>query len=71
MTHCYPESLPTLLARRAFYTGQQVFPFEEGDIRLKGDFVGAPGWGPIREDQDTLSELFQDKDYRTGLISDL
>jgi arylsulfatase A-like enzyme len=40
-----------------------------GDFRLKGDFVGAPGWGPIREDQDTISELLRKSGYRTCLIS--
>lgn len=67
----FPETLPTLPARRALYTGQRVFPFVDGDFRLKGDFVGAPGWGPIPESQDTLAELFREHGYRTGLISDL
>ena len=55
----YPESLPTLPTRRAIYTGRRVYPFHNGDFRLKGDFVGAPGWGPIPEDQDTLAELLR------------
>ncbi|MFO7956988.1 MAG: sulfatase [Candidatus Brocadiia bacterium] len=67
----YPESLPTLPTRRAVYTGRRVYPFFNGDFRLKGDFVGAPGWGPIPEDQDTLAELFRDAGYRTGLIADV
>jgi len=71
MTRAYPESLPTLPTRRALYTGQRVYPFRDGDIRLKGDFVGAPGWGPIQEDQDTISELLQAAGYRTALISDV
>ena len=71
MTRAYPESLPTLPARRALYTGQRVYPFCEGETRLKGDFVGAPGWGPIPEHQATLSELLQEQGYRTALISDV
>lgn len=71
LTRAYPESLPTLPARRALYTGQRVFPFREGDIRLKGDFVGAAGWGPIPEQQDTLAELLRQNGYRTALISDV
>jgi arylsulfatase A-like enzyme len=71
-TRAYPEVLPTLPARRALYTGQRVYPFFEGDFRLKGDFVGAPGWGPIKENQDTLAELLRDRGgYRTALISDV
>jgi arylsulfatase A-like enzyme len=71
MTRAYPESLPTLPARRAIYTGQRVYPFREGDIRLKGDFGGAPGWGPIPEDQPTLAEMLSEAGYRTGLIADV
>jgi len=72
MTRAYPESLPTLPARRAIYTGRRVYPFHNADFRhLKGDFVGAPGWGPIPEDHPTLAELLRQAGYRTGLISDV
>jgi len=71
MTRAYPESLPTLPTRRALYTGRRVFPFDKGDFRLKGDFVGAPGWGPIPEDHDTLAEILREAGYRTGLIADV
>jgi len=67
----FPEALPTLPARRSIYTGKRVYPFVDGDFRLKGDFVGAPGWGPIPEDQDTLAEVLKQSGYRTGLISDV
>jgi len=71
MNKVYPESLPTLPTRRAIYTGQRVYPFHNGDFRLKGDFVGAPGWGPIPEDQPTLAEMLSEARYRTGLIADV
>ncbi|MGQ9687148.1 MAG: sulfatase, partial [Thiobacillaceae bacterium] len=71
MTRVYPESLPTLPARRAIYTGQRVYPFANDDFHLKGDFVGAPGWGPIREDQHTLAEVLQEAGYRTALVADV
>ena len=71
MTRAYPESLPTLPARRAIYTGRRVYPFHNADFRLKGDFVGAPGWGPIPEDQPTLAERLREAGYRTGLVSDV
>ena len=70
-TRMYPESLPTLPTRRALYTGKRVYPFHNADFRLKGDFVGAPGWGPIPEEQDTLAELLLEAGYRTGLIADV
>jgi len=69
MTRAFPESLPTLPARRAIYTGQRVYPFKEGYFNLKGDFPAAIGWGPIPEEQDTISELLHNNGYRTCLIS--
>ena len=71
MNQAFPESLPTLPARRAMYTGQRVYPFHNGDFRLKGDFVGAPGWGPIPEEQPTLAEMLREAGYRTGLVADV
>jgi arylsulfatase A-like enzyme len=71
MTRAYPNVLPTLPARVALYSGQQVYPFKRGDIRLKGDFVGAAGWGPIPEEWPTLAETLSEAGYRTGLISDV
>src|SRR3954447_13497491 len=73
LTNAYPESLPTLCARRAIYTGQRTYPFHGGDFRgRKGDFVGAaPGWGRIPNEQHPLSEILQEAGYRTALISDL
>ncbi len=69
-TRAYPESLPTLPFRRSLYTGCRVFPFE-GHVAHKGDFVSvSPGWGPMREDRDSLAELLQMRYYRTALISD-
>ena len=71
MTRAYPESMPTLPTRRALYTGRRVYPFHDCDYRLKGDFVGAPGLGPIPEEQPTLSELLSEAHYRTALIADV
>ena len=71
MTRTFPESLPTLPARRAIYTGQRVYPFHNANFRLKGDFWGAPGWGPIPEDKPTLAEILKECGYRTALISDV
>lgn len=72
MENVFPESLPTLPARRAIYSGRRVYPFENGDFRkLKGDFVGAPGWGPIPEDQTTLAEVLHHSGFRTALIADV
>ncbi|UCH36271.1 MAG: sulfatase [Armatimonadota bacterium] len=69
-TAAYPESLPTLPFRRGLYTGARVFPFADHRA-YKGDFVGAPGWGPMREERHTISEILNATGYRTGLISDV
>src|SRR3954462_11599589 len=71
MTNAYPNVLPTLPARVALYSGHQVYPFQQGDFHLKGDFVGAPGWGPIPEAWPTMAEMLSAAGYRTGLISDV
>jgi len=66
----YPESLPTLPVRRALHTGKRTFPFH-GHRDFKGDFVGAPGWGPIPESQVTLSETLRQVGYRTAFVTDV
>ncbi len=71
MDRAFPESLPTLPTRRALYTGRRVYPFHNSDFRLKGDFVGAPGWGPIPEDQPTVAEVLRENGYRTALVADV
>ena len=68
-TRAYPESLPTLPVRRALHTGKRTFPFH-GHRDYKGDFSGAPGWGPIPEEQDTMSEILSELGYRTAFITD-
>lgn len=68
-TRAYPESLPTLPVRRALHTGLRTYPYR-GHHDYKGDFSGAPGWGPIPEDQDTVAEMLRAAGYRTALITD-
>jgi arylsulfatase A-like enzyme len=69
-TRAAPESLPTLPTRRALHTGQRVWPFWHSNNDLKGDFVGAPGWGPMEETQDTVAEQLAAAGYRTCFITD-
>lgn len=70
LTRCYPESLPTLQVRRSIYTGKRVYPFF-GEKPYKGSFIGAPGWGPIKEDRSTISEILKLEGYTTAIISDI
>jgi arylsulfatase A-like enzyme len=70
LTRAYPESLPTLCFRRAIHTGNRTYPYV-GHREYKGDFGSvAPGWGPIPEDQTTVSEWLSSRGYRCALISD-
>ena len=74
MTKCYPESLPTLPVRRSIYTGKRVYPYRK-ELIHRGDFINAVvgwiGWGPIREDRTTISEMMQMYGYTTGLFTDI
>ncbi len=78
-TRMYPESLPTLPARKSIYTGKRIFPFNDDKKGItktgKGDFIadalGAPGWSSISDSQDTLAERFNRKKYISALFSDV
>jgi len=71
LKRCYPETLPTLPARRVIYTGKRIYPFNEGSIREKGDLAAALGWKSISSDNKTISEVLQENGYTTALISDI
>ena len=63
----YPESLPTLCARRAIYTGRRTYPFHNGDFRLKGDFVGSRRAGDrFPRTQPTLAEMSEAGGFAPG-----
>jgi arylsulfatase A-like enzyme len=69
-TRAYPESIPTLPARRAIHTGLRTWPFRDWEPPEGEDFQPA-GWQHIPEDQTTLSEvLSQKEDFNTVLFSD-
>ncbi len=69
-TRAYPESLPTLPARRAIHTGLRTWPFRNWEPPEGEDFMPA-GWQHIPEDQTTLSEVLQlQEGFNTVLLSD-
>jgi len=68
-TRAYPESLPTICARRAIHTGLRTFPFRNR-VELPGETFQPAGWQPIPEDQVTLSETLVAQGYNTALYSD-
>ena len=68
-TRAYPESLPTLPARRTIHTGLRTWPFRNWDPPEGETFMPA-GWQHIPEDQTTLSEILLEQGFNTALFSD-
>ena len=68
-TRAYPESLPTICARRAIHTGKRTWPFRDRR-RYKGIDIELWGWQPIPEGQTTLSEILKEHGYTTMLVTD-
>ncbi len=65
----YPESLPTIPARRALHTGRRAYPFNHYEP-LKWDIVYLPGWQPMDNNEDTLAENLVKAGYYTGFVTD-
>ena len=68
-TRAYPESLPTICARRAIHTGMRTFPFRDYE-HVPGVPVVVYGWQPIPEEQTTLAQILLEADYKTMFVSD-
>lgn len=68
-TRCYSDAEPTLPMRRSLHTGIRTYPYH-GHRGYKGDGDRWLGWGPIPEEQDTLSEILAPNGYRCAFISD-
>ncbi len=68
-TRAYPESLPTLCARRAIHTGMRTWPFRNF-VRLPGETFQPAGWQPIPEVQTTVSEILFASGYSTVMYAD-
>ncbi len=67
-SRAYPESLPTICARRAIHTGMRTFPFK--DRPLEQADAPAYGWLPIPWEQTTLAEILEAEGYQTVLVTD-
>src|SRR5215203_803296 len=68
-TRPYPESIPTLCARRAIHTGIRTWPFENWQP-TKGDDISLWGWQPIPNGQTTLAQILQRNGYGTYFVTD-
>ena len=67
-TEAYPESLPTICARRAIHTGVRTWPFK--DRPLEQEHAPVYGWLPIPWEQPTLAEILKAEGYETVLVTD-
>jgi arylsulfatase A-like enzyme len=65
----YPESIPTICARRAIHTGTRTWPFRNWSP-VRGEEYEPAGWAPIPRDQTTLADILQQNGFATALISD-
>ena len=68
-TRAYPESLPTICARRAIHSGKRTWPFRNWQ-QYKGVDVVVWGWQPIPEGQRHLAEILKDNGYTTLFVTD-
>jgi arylsulfatase A-like enzyme len=68
-TRAYPESAPTICARRAIHTGLRTWPFRDWKPP-KGDDILLQGWQPIPEGQTHLAEIMKQNGYATLLQTD-
>ncbi len=66
----YPESLPTIVARRGLHTGRRTYPL--GNYQpVKWDIVYLPGWQPLANKEDTLAENLAHAGFQTGFVTDV
>lgn len=67
----YVEALPTLPARRVYFTGRKLFP--RWQIKPhKGDHLGfQPAWHAIPEEEITIAETLSGSGIECGFITDV
>ena len=70
-TQAYPESIPSIPARRGIHTGIRTWPFRGWELsNVHEDDVRLWGWEPIPEDQTTLAEILQAEGYYNLFVTD-
>jgi arylsulfatase A-like enzyme len=68
-TRPYPESIPTICARRAIYTGNRTWPFR-GWEPPRGEPFSPAGWRRIPDEQTSLTTILSEAGYDTALVTD-
>ncbi len=68
-TRPYPESIPTVCARRAIYSGRRSWPFTDW-VAPRGESFSPAGWQKMPEDQISFTEILSGEGYETALFTD-
>jgi arylsulfatase A-like enzyme len=68
-TRPYPESIPTIPARRAIHTGVRTWPFRNWHP-VSDDGFKPYGWAPVPEDQVVLAEVLSAEGVNTNIVTD-
>ncbi len=68
--NAYGEGLPTIEARRVYFTGKSLLPFEPKS-GLKDLGPGHLGWEPMENNVVTLSEILKAQGYYTSFVTDV
>jgi len=68
-TRPYPESIPTIPARRAIHTGVRTWPFRDWHPAPDDGFKPY-GWAPVPEDQAVLAEVLSAEGINTNIVTD-
>ena len=68
-TQPYPESMPSIPARRGVHTGIKTFPFRNWQ-KWSEDDVNLWGWQPIPREQTMLSEILLDEGFYNLFVTD-
>ena len=67
-THCYPEAMATVPARRSILTGRRVWPFRHWH-EWPG-LLNTPGWAPIGDPDETFTSALSRAGYWTAYVTD-
>ncbi len=68
-TRSYPESIPTIPARRAIHTGVRTWPFRDWHP-VSDDGFKPYGWAPVPKDQTVLAEVLSAEGVNTNIVTD-
>jgi arylsulfatase A-like enzyme len=68
--NAFAEALPTIPARKAYFTGRPLFPHWQR-LPYKGDPLSRqPGWHPLHDHEVTFPEILRPHGFVTGLVAD-